>query len=84
MIIRLQKTTIMRDLYDGPSVNEKIYLNIFSPLYFVGRKYIQIYFLPPKNGGENISKYIFSQQNTEVKIYLNIFSHSHLVHRRFR
>ena len=26
--------------YDGPSVNEKIYFNIFSPLYFVGRKYI--------------------------------------------
>ena len=27
-------------IYDGPSVNEKIYLNIFSPPYFVGRKYI--------------------------------------------
>ena len=39
---------------------EKIYLNIFSPPYFVGRKYIQIYFLPPKYGGE--------------KKYLNIFS----------
>ena len=41
------------------SGREKIYLNIFSP---------------PKYGGENIFKYIFSLQNTMEKIYLNIFS----------
>ena len=39
-----------------------MYLNIFSPPYFGGRKYIQIYFLSPpppqkKNGGEKIFKY---------------------------
>ena len=55
-------------------VGKKIYLNIFSPPKIRWRKYIQIYFLPPKYGGENIFKYIFSQKNTVVKIYLNIFS----------
>ena len=40
-------------------VGKKIYLNIFSP---------------PKYGGGNIFKYIFSPKNMVVKIYLNIFS----------
>ena len=31
-------------------------------------------FSPPKNGGENKFKYIFSPQNMEMKINLNIFS----------
>ena len=52
----------------------KIYLNIFSPNKIRWWKYIQIYFLPTKYGGENIFKYIFSPEKTVVKIYLNIFS----------
>ena len=46
-------------LYDGPSVKEKIFRYFFSPPYF---------------GGENIFKYIFTTIFCWEKIYWNIFS----------
>ena len=52
---------------------EKIYSNSFSPPYFVGKKYIQIYFHHRILLGENIFKYIFSPQNTVVKKIFKYF-----------
>ena len=77
-----------QQMYDGPSVKEKIFKYIFHHRILGGEnifKYIfttvfwgeNIYlniFSPPKYGSENIFKYIFSTQNTVEKIYLNIFS----------
>ena len=53
---------------------EKIYLNIFSPPYFGGRKYIWIYFHHYILLGENIFKYIFTTIFLGKRIYLNTFS----------
>ena len=57
---------------------EKIYLNLFSPPYFWGRKHIQIYFHRRiffwGGGGENIFKSIFTTAFLGKKINLNLFS----------
>ena len=46
--------------YDGPSVKERINLNLFS-LPFIGeRKYVWIYFHSRLLGGENIFEFIFT------------------------
>ena len=83
--------------YDGPSVKEKIfkyffttllwgekiYLNIFSPPYFGGRKYIKIYFHHRILGGKNIFQYIFTTVFCWEKIYFNIFSPPYVWGRKY-
>ena len=61
-------------MYDGPSVKERINLNLFS-LPFIGEwTYIWIYFHSRLLGGENIFEFIFTPVYCGEKTYLNLFS----------
>ena len=65
---------IFKYIFTTVFLGEKIYLNLFSPLYFWGNKYIWIYFHHRILGGESIFKYIFTTVFWGEKIYLNLFS----------
>ena len=75
-IVLLMQIYFEKDIqiYDGPSVKEKILFKKNHHCIFGGIKYIQIYFHHHILGGENIFKYIFTTLFLGEKIYLNVFS----------